>query len=274
MNLYRGCTHGCIYCDSRSHCYRMEHDFEDVEVKVNAVELLEEALSRKRKPVMIGTGAMSDPYLPIEEKEELTRGCLAVIIRHGCGLSIQTKSARILRDMGYLIEIQAKAKCVVEMTLTTADEALCKIVEPNVSGTAERVKALAEFQKEGIPTVVWFSPILPYLNDTEENVRRILEACFDVGVKGILCFGMGMTLRPGSREYYYAKLDEYFPGLSDRYRKEYGSLYEVPSPRAEALYRLFQEACEKRGVLHKPQDVFGYLRAFKEKNEPEQMRLW
>ena len=225
MNLYRGCTHGCIYCDSRSRCYHIDHAFEDIEVKQNAPELLEDALRRKRRKCMISTGSMCDPYLHCETELNLTRRCLEIIDRHGFGLCIQTKSTRILRDLPLLKSIHQKAKCVVQMTLTTYDEALCRIVEPHVSGTQERYEALKSFQREGIPTVAWLCPVLPFLNDTEENLRGILSYCFDAGVKGIVCFGMGLTLREGDREYYYQKLDEHFPGLRQRYVQTYGLSY-------------------------------------------------
>ncbi|MBR6955819.1 MAG: radical SAM protein, partial [Firmicutes bacterium] len=213
MNIYRGCSHGCIYCDSRSRCYQFTHPFEDIEVKQNAPELLEKALSSKRKKCMIGTGAMSDPYMHCEEQLGLTRKCLEIILRHGFGVAIQTKSDRILRDMDLLDEINRETKAVVQMTLTTYDDELCEIVEPNVCNTKRRIEVLEEMQKRGIPTVVWLSPILPFINDTEENIRAIMEECVRVGVKGVICFGMGLTLREGDREYYYAALDKHFPGL-------------------------------------------------------------
>lgn len=262
MNLYRGCTHGCIYCDSRSRCYQMEHDFEDVAVKQNAPALLEAALRRKRRGCMIGTGAMSDPYLHGEQVLELTRQCLELIRQYGFGLAVQTKSDRILRDIGLLADIHRQAKCVVEMTLTTYDEALCRIVEPNVCTTRRRYETLKAMQARGIPTVVWLAPILPGINDTEENLRGILQYCFDAGVRGILCFGMGVTLREGSREYFYAALDRHFPGLKQHYIRRYGNAYECPSDDSARLERIFHAECERHGVLHDPEQIFRYLRAF------------
>ena len=175
MNLYRGCTHGSIYCDSRSKCYQFTHDFEDIEVKQNAPELLEKALRSKRKKCMIGTGAMCDPYMHCEEQLLLTRRCLEIIDRYGFGVSIQTKSDRILRDLPLLKSINEKAKCVVQMTLTTYDEELCRILEPNVCTTGERVKTLQIFHENGIPAVVWLTPILPFINDTKENVVTLYD---------------------------------------------------------------------------------------------------
>lgn len=219
MNLYRGCTHGCIYCDARSKCYSFTHQFEDIEVKQNAPVLLENALRSKRKKCMIGTGAMCDPYMHCEDNLQLTRKCLEIIDEYGYGVAIQTKSNKILRDLDLLKSIHEKAKCVVQMTLTTYDEKLCKILEPNVSTTKERVEALKIFHENGIPTIVWLSPILPFINDTRENIEGILNCCIEANVYGIICFDMGLTLREGNREYFYEKLDKHFPGMSERYHK-------------------------------------------------------
>ena len=274
MNLFRGCTHGCIYCDSRSLCYGMDHAFEDVEVKINAPELLSAALRAKRKPCMIGTGAMSDPYIPFPETLAITRQCLSIIDRHGFGLAIQTKSARILQDMELLRSIHEKSKCVVQMTLTTFDEALCRILEPNVSTTRERFEALLQFRDVGIPTVVWLSPILPFLNDTEENLRGILSYCVEAGVRGILCFGMGLTLRDGNREYFYQKLDAHFPGLRQKYERAYGFRYEVPSPNSARLMRLFHDTCAEHGILSDPEAIFAWLHTYESKRGGEQPSLF
>lgn len=267
MNLYRGCTHGCIYCDSRSRCYGFTHDFEDIEVKQNAPELLEKALRAKRRKCMIGTGAMCDPYMHCEETLKLTRKCLEIIDCYEFGAAIQTKSDRILRDLDLLDSINRKAKCVVQMTLTTYDESLCKILEPNVCTTKERVKALQIFREHGIPTIVWLSPILPFINDTEENIEGILDYCVEAKVYGIICFGMGVTLRDGDREYYYAALDRYFPGMKEKYRSRYGHSYEVTSDRNRELMALFREKCEKKGIIHDVGACFAYLQEFPQKYE-------
>ncbi|MBR5109526.1 MAG: radical SAM protein [Clostridia bacterium] len=265
MNVYRGCTHGCIYCDSRSACYQFTHAFEDVEVKRNAPELLEAALRSKRRPCMIGTGSMCDPYMHCEEQLLISRKCLEVICKYGFGAAIQTKSDRILRDMDLIDSINRQAKCVVQMTLTTYDSALCRIVEPNVCDTRRRIDVLEAFRARGIPAVVWLTPILPFINDTEENIASILRACAKAGVKGIICFDMGLTLRDGDREYYYAALDRHFPGLKEVYAKRYGNAYEVSSPNSGPLMRLFHSFCEQNGILHRPEDVFHYLRQFPER---------
>ena len=265
MNLYRGCLHGCIYCDARSTCYGFTHAFEDIEVKKNAPELLEKALRSKRKKCMIGTGAMCDPYIPPEDELKLTRRCLELIDQYEFGVAIQTKSTGILRDLDVLTSIHHKAKAVVQMTLTTYDESLCKIVEPAVSTTRERFEALLKFKEAKIPTVVWLSPILPFINDTEENIRGILEYCVEAGVKGIICFGMGLTLRDGDREYYYRALDRHFPGLKQKYRETYGNAYELPSPKNSELMRIFQNVCRENGILSTPEECFEYLHEFPER---------
>ena len=267
MNIYRGCTHGCIYCDSRSKCYGFTHEFEDVEVKENAPELLEQALRSKRRPCMIATGAMSDPYQPLELQLGLTRRCLEIIERYGFGATVQTKSTRVLRDLDLLKAINRKTKAVVQMTLTTCDERLCRIVEPNVETTAERARALRVLRDEGIPTVVWLTPILPFLNDTEENIRGLLSICAEAGVKGVIHFGMGLTLREGDREYYFAALDRHFPGLKGEYIERYGLDYELPSPHNASLCRIIRETCAARGILEGPEACFAYLREFPEKYE-------
>ena len=259
MNIYRGCSHGCIYCDSRSRCYQFTHPFEDIEVKQNAPELLEKALRSKRKKCMIGTGAMSDPYMHIEEELRLTRKCLKIILQYGFGLAIQTKSDRILQDIDLLDEINRSSKCVVQMTLTTYDDDLCSILEPNVCNTKRRIEVLEEMQKRGIPTVVWITPILPYINDTEENITAILNECVRVGVKGIIDFGMGLTLREGDREYYYAALDRSFPGMKERYIKRYSNAYELQSPRAGELKKIFQKICRENGILSSPEECFDFM---------------
>lgn len=262
MNMYRGCSHGCIYCDARSACYNFSHPFEDIEVKRNAAELLEKALRSKHAKCMIGTGAMCDPYLHLEEELHLTRDCLEVIDRYGFGLAIQTKSTRILRDIDLLDSINRKAKCVVQFTLTTANDDLCRVIEPNVSVTSERVNALRQFRDRGIPTVVWLTPILPFINDTEENLRSLLDMCADADVKGLITFGFGVTLRDGDREYFYRALDKHFPGMKERYCAAFGSAYECPSPNTERLTTLLTGFCEQRGIMHHADDVFSYMRTF------------
>ncbi len=272
MNLYRGCSHGCIYCDSRSQCYQMDHPFEDIEVKENALPLLESALKSKRKKCMIGTGSMTDPYIPLELQLQHVRGALKLIDRYGFGFTVITKSDRILRDLDLLKSINTQAKCVVQMTLTTADETLCRILEPRVCTTARRFEVLKILRDNGIPTVVWLCPILPFLNDTEDNIRRLLDMCIQAEVRGILCFGMGVTLRQGNREYFYRQLDRHFPGLKQRYIQTYGDQYQCLSPGNATLMQLFHETCQAHGILHNNDEIFRYLGEFREKDH--QISLW
>ena len=264
MNLYRGCLHGCIYCDSRSACYHMNHLFEDIEVKENALELLDISLRKKRKPCMIGMGAMTDPYIPLEDQLLYTRGALEIIDRNGFGVTLITKSSRVLRDLGILKSIQTHSKCVIQMTLTTYDEELCKKLEPNVSTTKERFETLLTLQKEGIPTIVWLTPILPFINDNEENLRGILDYCIRAHVKGIICFDMGVTLREGNREYFYSKLDQHFPGFKEKYINKYGNSYILSSPQNKHLMRLFHQICEENGIMHDYEEIFNYLRTYED----------
>lgn len=262
MNIYRGCTHGCIYCDSRSDCYQFDHPFEDIAVKQNAPILLEDALKRKRRPCMIGTGSMCDPYMHCEEHLHYTRKCLEIINQYNCGVTVITKSDLILRDIDLFAQINFNSKAVVQITLTTYDEKLCKIIEPNVCTTKRRYEVLKEFQKHRIPTVVWLCPILPYINDTEDNLRGILAYCFDAGVIGIINFGFGVTLRSGSRTYFYKKLDEHFPKMKERYQNRFGNSYECPSDNSETLWNIFKQECHKNGVLYNPDEIFAYLNEY------------
>ena len=174
---------------------------------------------------MIGTGAMCDPYLHLEERLLLTRRCLELIDRYEFGVAVQTKSARILRDFDLLTSINEKAKAIVQITLTTYDEDLCKKIEPDVSTTKERINVLMKCKEAGIPTVVWHTPILPFINDTADNIKNLLDACVDAGVKGIIFFGIGVTLRDGDREYFYHALDKDFPGM----RKNISALTVMPT---------------------------------------------
>lgn len=262
MNLYRGCSHGCIYCDSRSSCYQMPHAFEDIEVKQNALVLLEEALRRKRKKCMIGTGSMTDPYIPLETELGSVRHAMELVYKYGCGFTVLTKSDRILRDLDLLQKINASAKCVVQMTLTTYDEELCKKIEPYVSTTHERFEALKQLRDAGIPPVVWLAPILPFINDTEANLRGILDYCIEAGVYGIICFGMALTLRDGNREYFYQQLDRHFPGLKKRYIDTYRNQYVIDSPNSKQLMQLLRQKCHQHGIIQDNQQLFAYLSTF------------
>jgi DNA repair photolyase len=255
----------------------MTHDFEDVEIKINAPLLLEEALKKKRKKCMIGTGAMSDPYMPVPENLSLTRRCLEIIERHGFGVSLQTKSNLILHDLDVLKKINANLKCVVAVTLTTYDEDLCKILEPNVCTTKDRFEALKILRDNGIKTIVWLSPILPFINDTKENINGILQYCVEAKVYGILCFNMGLTLREGDREYYYKKLDQHFPGLQQKYQNKYGYNYELLSDNNRELMGIFTETCRQNNIRCVTDEVFSYMRSVDEtktSRQPQQRDLF
>lgn len=274
MNLFRGCTHDCIYCDSRSKCYQINHRFEDVEIKENALQLLEDSLRRKRKKCMIGLGSMTDPYIKEELRLNYTRQALELINKYKFGITLITKSSDVLRDLDLLKEINTKTKCVIQMTLTTYDDKLCKLIEPNVSTTKERFETLLALRDVGIPTVVWLSPILPFINDTEENLIGILNYCKEAKVKGIICFGMGLTLREGNREYFYSSLDKNFPKLKDRYIKEFGNSYVATSKNNSKLMKIFHSFCEKEKIIHDNDIIFSYLKKFEEKEVQRQLSIF
>ena len=261
MNLYRGCSHGCIYCDSRSEIYGMNHEFEDIEVKENSLELLKKELKRRPK-AMIGTGAMTDPYIPLENRLNFLRKAIEMIYDYGFGFTCITKSDLILRDLELLKKINEKSKAVVQMTMTTADDDLCRILEPNVCTTKRRVEVLKTLNEADIPTVVWLCPILPYINDTEENINSLIDYCIESGVKAILCFGMGMTLRKGNREYFYSKLDEHFPGLKNKYVRQFGNSYSLSSPNEKRLMKIFKSRTDEAGIMNSPDEIFTYLHEF------------
>lgn len=274
MNMYRGCQHGCIYCDARSKCYQINHPFENIEVKENAPELLERALKGKRNKCMIGTGGMTDPYMPLEKEQRLTRRLLELIDRYEFGLAIQTKSNLILRDLDLLKSINEKSKCVVQMTMTTYDEELCRRIEPNVCTTKERFEVLKTMRDNGIQTVVWLSPFLPMLNDTEENIRGLMEYCIEAEIYGIICFGIGVTLREGDREYFYQKLDEKFPGLKQKFHAKYENAYEINSDRNQELMQIIREQCRKHHIVYDSNKVFAYMHEYESHQRTEQMTLF
>ena len=214
---------------------------------------------------------MSDPYLHAEKELRLTRSCLELIERYGFGLAIQTKSDLIMRDIDLIDSINRRAKAVVQMTLTTADEDLCRIAEPNVCTTKRRFEVLCEMHERGIHTVVWLSPLLPYINDTPENVAAIVDMAGKAGCMGIICFDMGLTLRNGDREHYYSALERHFPGLRERYIREYGDAYMLTSPNAAKLWRVFVTECRSRGIEYRTDAVFDFMRRFE---ESEQLTLF
>lgn len=253
MNLYRGCCHGCIYCDSRSDCYHIE-DFDTVKAKQNAAEILRDELRRKVRSGVIGTGAMSDPYNPFERTERLTEKALMLIDAYGFGITVITKSALITRDIDLYKQISAHSPVLCKMTITTADDTLCRKLEPNVSVSSERFEALARLAEAGLFTGITLMPVLPFLEDDPENIRAIVRMAHESGVRCIYP-AFGMTLRAGNREYFYDRLDELFPGMSDRYRTQYGDRYECPSPNARRLWSVFTAECERFGILYEMRSI-------------------
>lgn len=273
MNIYRGCTHGCIYCDGRSTCYQFKHQYDDVEVKVNATKLLEQALRSKRKKCIIGTGYISDSYMQCEKELEITRQCLALIDKYNFGVTIQTKSKLILRDLDILKKINSKTKCVIQMTLTTYDEQLCKYIEPNVCSTRERYETLKILRDNNIPTVVWIAPILPYINDTKENIQGLLNYCKELHVKGIVCYGIGVTLREGNRQFFYQKLDAYFPGTRELYERKFSNNYYCASDNEDYFMRIIKKFCDDNNILLN-QEVFDYMYEYVDQQAGYQLELF
>jgi len=246
VNLYRGCQHRCIYCDSRSLCYGIENFDGDVLIKVNAIELLRDELSRKRKKGIIGTGSMNDPYMPLEEQIKLTRRALEVVATYGFGVHVITKSDLVLRDIDILQKI-SRVSAAVSLTITTVDDALAKIVEPGAPPSSARFRAMKRLSEAGIETRLALMPTLPFIEDSWENVRAIIERAHACGVQTIIPW-FGMSMRNRQRDYFYARLDESFPGLRRRYESAYGESYACPSPRSKELYRRTHQLCAKLGI--------------------------
>ena len=246
MNLYRGCTHQCIYCDSRSECYQIEN-FADVLVKVNAIDLLKKELPRKRVKGTIGTGSMSDPYLPLETTRKLTGQALAVIAQHRFPVHVLTKSDLVLRDIETLREI-SRVYAAVSFTITTADDDLGKRLEPGAPIVSRRFAALAQLAAAGIMTGVLLMPVLPFIEDNAENITAIVARAHECGAAYILA-AFGMTLRDRQRAYYYAQLDRLFPGLRPQYERRFGDRYSAPANEAKQLEPLFREQCERHGIV-------------------------
>lgn len=252
----------------------MNHNFTDIEVKQNSLELLKKALKNKKQRVMIGLGSMTDAYIPLEEKLNYTRKAMELAYRYSHGFTCITKSDLILRDMDLIKKINKKSKFVVQMSLSCMDDSISRKIEPNVCPTTRRIEVLRKFQQNNIPTVVWLTPVLPYITDTHENIKAILDACTDLEVKAIICFGMGMTLRDGNREYYYKKLDEHFPGLRNRYEEEFGNNYVITSPNNNELMKLFNKKTRQAGIMNNADDIFKYLHEFPKSNKSIQTTLF
>lgn len=269
MNIYKGCCHGCIYCDSRSECYRV-YDFDRVRAIENALSLIENELRTKRKKGVVGTGAMSDPYNPYEKEYKLTRGALELINRYGFGVSIATKSDLIVRDINLLKEISTHSPVLIKITVTTADDTLCKKLEPNVAPSSQRFKAIRELSSQGIFAGILMMPVLPFIEDTEDNINGIIEFAQESGAKFIYP-ALGVTLRQNQRDWYYGKLDELFPSIKDKYIKHYGNSYECRSPRAKELLGLFKKKCNESGILYKMNDI---VTEYKKPYQIEQLSLF
>lgn len=269
MNIYKGCSHGCIYCDSRSECYQIDN-FDEVRAKEKALQIIEQELRGKRKTGVVGTGAMSDPYNPCEKKYELTRGALKLINRYGFGISILTKSRLITRDIDLLEEIRAYSPVCAKLTITTFDDTLCKKIEPNVAVSSERFEAVRQLSQAGIFTGILMTPVLPFINDTEENISNIVEAACENGAKFIYP-GFGVTLRQNQRDYYYSKLDKLFPGIKQRYINTFGDSYQCSSPNAARLWQVFSDLCYKHHIIYKMPEI---ISAYKISRKNTQISLF
>lgn len=263
MNLYRGCCHGCIYCDSRSDCYHVE-DFDTVHAKENALMILRDELRRKVRSGVIGTGAMSDPYNPFEEKEMLTRHSLELISAYNFGVTVITKSPTITRDIDVYKEIAEHSPVLCKMTVTTSDNELCRMIEPNVAPASERFEALAEMSERGLFTGITLMPVLPFINDSEDNIRKIVRTAHECGVRCIYPF-FGVTLRTNQREFFLNEIDKKFPdsGLREKYIKRYGSRYECLSPNVKNLWNVFTSECDDFGILYNMKSIISaYKRGY------------
>ena len=270
MNLYRGCSHGCIYCDSRSDCYHIEN-FDIVKGKENMLHILESELSKKRLKGVVGIGAMSDTYNPMEIKYQQTRGALQLISKYSFGVSIDTKSDLILRDIDLLKEINSKNNVIVKFTITTPDDNVSKIIEPNVCVSSKRLEAIKKLNDNGIFAGIMMNPVLPFITDKEDDIKKLVELANEYGAKFIHTY-MGMTLRENQRVYYFEKLDEKLPGLKEKYIKTYGDRYNCLAPNYKQLYKVFADECDKYGILYKMNDI---IRAYKKKStNDEQISLF
>jgi DNA repair photolyase len=238
MNLYRGCQHGCIYCDSRSKCYQLG-ELSHIRYKENALQLLEKELRSKRIKGTIGFGSMNDPYMPAEAKMQLTRNALYLLVKYRFPLHLITKSNLVVRDIDLIKKI-GEIYAAISFTITTADNDLAKIIEPNAPSPSERFEAIRILSENGIYCGITLMPILPYINDTERNITDILNRAKESGVKYIIPF-MGLTLREGSREYFYKKLDEFYPGIKEKYIKSFGNNYVCNSAKSNKLYQLLKQ---------------------------------
>ena len=270
MNLYRGCSHGCIYCDSRSNCYHIDN-FDVPKGKENALQILEKELSKKTDHGVVGIGSMSDTYNPLEKKYEQTRGALKLLSKYNFGVSIDTKSDLILRDLDLLKEINSKNNVIIKFTITTPHDELSKIIEPHVCVSSKRFEAIKTLSDNGIFVGIMMNPLLPFITDSEEDIKKLVRLAHENGAKFIQTF-MGMTLRENQRDYYYEKLDIHFKGLKEKYIKYYGERYNCPVPNYKQLYKVFTNECDKYGILYNMKDI---IKAYKKEiKENEQISLF
>lgn len=263
MNLYRGCCHECIYCDSRSECYHVDN-FDTVRAKENALVILRDELRRKIRKGIIGTGAMSDPYNPFEQTELLTRHALELISAYEFGITVITKSPLIARDIDVYREIAEHSPVLCKMTVTTADDELCRLIEPNVAPSSERFNALAKMSESGLFTGITLMPVLPFIEDSEDNILKIARTAHQCGVRCIYPF-FGVTLRTNQREYFLNELDKKFPdsNLRERYIRYFGNRYECVSPNAKRLWSVFTSECDRFGILYNMKSIISaYQRGY------------
>lgn len=271
MNIYRGCCHGCIYCDSRSDCYHVDN-FDTVKTKENALQIIRDDLRRKVKSGVVGTGAMSDPYNPFEQNELATRHALELVNAFGFGAAIATKSTLMLRDIDILTEIAEHSPVLCKVTITTADDSLSKKLEPGVSVSSKRFEMIAKLADADLFSGILLMPVLPFLEDTEENIKKIVKETAAAGGKFIYP-AFGVTLRGNQREWYFSKLNELFPdaGLVPKYIKRFGNNYECRSPIAKKLWGIFCAECHKYGIRYQMKDI---ISGYKQKYEVSQLSLF
>lgn len=258
MNLYKGCSHGCIYCDSRSDCYQIKN-FDAVRVKENALEILERELKSKRRTGVVASGSMTDPYNPFEKQAQVTRGALTLINKYFFGAATVTKSALVTRDIDLFSAIQQHSPVLVKITVTTPHDSLSRLIEPRASASSERLDALARLAEKGVRCCALMTPVLPFIEDGEEDIKLLVKRVYETGAKMI--YGdFGVTLRMNQRDYFYEKLDKYFPEIKQKYIYAFGESYVCQSPSYGKLKRLFAAECEKYGLIYKMPDIISYYR--------------
>ena len=259
MNIYRGCSHGCIYCDSRSDCYQIE-DFDTVRSKKDALGIIERELSKKRIKGVIATGAMSDPYNPFEKQHQITRNALKLVDRYGFGIAIDTKSDLIVRDIDILHKIKRHSPVIVKISITSGEDTLSRKIEPHVAVSSFRFAAIKALSEAGIYCGILLMPVLPFIEDNKENILSIISQGNASGAKFIYP-AFGVTLRQNQRLHFYQKLDEEFPGLKEKYAETFGNAYQCNAQYADNLYKTFQKECENVGILYKMQDIISGYKA-------------